>query len=70
MASSSAYTRSMVPATPQTSKALGLPSEWSSSIGEPPLLDLSFLTEEEIKKIKSVLQADEDLRTRDRIRLG
>lgn len=34
------------------------------------LLDLSFLTDEEREKIRSVLQEDEALRTRDRIRLG
>ena len=34
------------------------------------LLDLSFLTEEERDKLRVVLKEDEDLRTRDRIRLG
>ena len=34
------------------------------------LLDLTFLTDEEREKISSVLRADEELRTRDRIRLG
>ncbi len=38
--------------------------------GEVSLLDLSFLTDEERVKIESVLQADQKLRTRDRIRLG
>ena len=37
---------------------------------EDELLDLSFLTEEEREKIEVVLREDEDLRTRDRIRLG
>ena len=40
----------------------------SGATGE--LLDLSFLTEEEVEKIQRVLKADEELRTRDRIRLG
>ncbi len=35
-----------------------------------PLLDLSFLTEEERVKIERVLRADAELKTRDRIRLG
>ncbi len=52
-------TQDTVPATPQ-----------DSTDGEPPLLDLSFLTEEEREKIGSVMQADQELRTRDRIRLG
>ena len=34
------------------------------------LLDLSFLTEQEREKIQAVLNQDEALRTRDRIRLG
>lgn len=42
----------------------------SSTNSELPLLDLSFLTEEERSKIQSVLQADQELKTRDRIRLG
>jgi hypothetical protein len=37
---------------------------------ETGLLDLSFLTEEEREKLQAVLKEDEDLRTRDRIRLG
>ncbi len=52
-------TQDTVPGTPQ-----------DSTDGEPSLLDLSFLTEEEREKIGSVLQADQALRTRDRIRLG
>ena len=35
-----------------------------------PLLDLSFLNEEERIKIERVLQADQELRTKDKIRLG
>ena len=35
-----------------------------------PLLDLSFLTEEEKEKIETVLKEDQELRIRDRIRLG
>lgn len=35
-----------------------------------PLLELDFLTEEERAIIERVLKADDDLRTRDRIRLG
>lgn len=42
----------------------------SSTDGELPLLDLSFLTDEERDRIETVLQADQELRTRDRIRLG
>ena len=38
--------------------------------GESELLDLSFLTDVEREKIELVLKEDEDLRTRDRIRLG
>ena len=34
------------------------------------LLDLSFLSEEERKKIETVLKADQEIRTKDRIRLG
>lgn len=34
------------------------------------LLDLSFLTEEEREKLEDVLKEDEDLRIKDRIRLG
>ena len=34
------------------------------------LLDLSFLTDEEREKLEAVLKQDEDLKTRDRIRLG
>ena len=37
---------------------------------EDELLDLSFLTGEEREKIELVLKEDEDLRIRDRIRLG
>ena len=37
---------------------------------EGGLLDLSFLTEQEREKLEAVLKDDEDLRTRDRIRLG
>lgn len=47
-----------------TASGVGVDSE-----GEG-LLDLTFLTEEERDKIESVLREDEDLRTRDRIRLG
>ena len=38
--------------------------------GEEGLLDLSFLTKEEREKLQAVLRADEDLKIRDRIRLG
>ena len=34
------------------------------------LLDLSFLSEEERGKIERVLKADQDVRTKDRVRLG
>ena len=34
------------------------------------LLDLSFLSEEERKKIETVLKADQEIKTKDRIRLG
>lgn len=34
------------------------------------LLDLSFLSEEEREKIERVLKADQDVRTKDRVRLG
>jgi len=34
------------------------------------LLDLSFLTKEERKLLEKVVKEDEDLRLRDRIRLG
>ena len=34
------------------------------------ILDLSFLTFEERKKLEDVLKADDDLRIKDRIRLG
>ena len=34
------------------------------------LLDLSFLSEEERKKIERVLKADQEIRTKDRVRLG
>ncbi len=37
---------------------------------EEELLDLSFLTDQEREKIELVLKEDENLRTRDRIRLG
>ncbi len=37
---------------------------------EGGLLDLTFLTDEEKEKITSVLKADQELRIRDRIRLG
>lgn len=48
----------------------------AAATGEPspghatPLLNLSFLTEKERTKLDSVLKADEQLKTRDRIRLG
>lgn len=58
----SSTTEDGLPAAPQT---LGVPGN-----GEPLLLDLSFLTEEEREKLKGVLQADQELKTRDRIRLG
>ena len=41
-----------------------------SSNGGDSLLDLHFLTEEERAKIEKVLREDEELKTRDRIRLG
>lgn len=41
-----------------------------SSPAAVSLLDLQFLTDEERVKIESVLRADEELRTRDRVRLG
>ena len=34
------------------------------------LIDLSYLTEEERERLVAVIKADEELRTRDRIRLG
>ena len=34
------------------------------------LLDLSFLSEEERGKIERVLKADQEVRTKDRVRLG
>ena len=34
------------------------------------LLDLSFLSEEEREKIERVLKADQEIRTKDRVRLG
>ena len=34
------------------------------------LLDLRFLSEEERKKIETVLKADQEIKTKDRIRLG
>ena len=34
------------------------------------LLDLSFLSEEEREKIERVLKADQEVRTKDRVRLG
>ena len=34
------------------------------------LLDLTFLTEEERAQIEAVLRADEELRVRDRVRIG
>ena len=34
------------------------------------LLDLSYLTEEERERLVAVIKADEELRIRDRIRLG
>lgn len=36
----------------------------------PELLDLGFLTDEEREKLESVLRADEDLKIKDRIRIG
>ena len=42
----------------------------SVEVDEEGLLDLSFLTEEEREKLRAVLRADEDLKIRDRIRLG
>ena len=37
---------------------------------ERHLLDLSYLTEEERERLIAVIKADEELRIRDRIRLG
>ena len=34
------------------------------------LIDLSYLTEEERERLEAVIKADEELRVRDRIRLG
>ena len=45
-------------------------SRLPDSEGPPELLDLSFLTDEEREKIEAVLKADEELRTREKIRLG
>lgn len=44
-------------------------SEEMADVGNS-LLDLTFLSEEERKKIEGVLKADQDLRMRDRARLG
>lgn len=37
---------------------------------EQMLIDLSYLTEEERERLVAVIKADQELRTRDRIRLG
>lgn len=37
---------------------------------EHHLIDLSYLTEEERERLVAVIKADEELRVRDRIRLG
>ena len=37
---------------------------------ESYIIDLSYLTEEERERLVAVIKADEELRIRDRIRLG